>query len=235
MIIRANSSKSNNESLEVANNYIEILKEFNDAENEEINDDLENIEEIRAESKKEIEEAEKEYNDLKNKHEENKQELKKSADINFFLSKIEDELKDENSQLKKDYLKNTYEQIKDSIYLNIFIEKTYINKSKKIDNKELKNIYQSMINKLNSTKYTFVDTKSVKYIILDILEREEDKKKINKFMYYFYKFILDNKLNDYAVYITFIINNLKYIKIYPDLEQNKILINSINKIFKENL
>lgn len=235
MIIRTNPSKSNNESLEAANNYVEILKEFDAAENEEINDDLENIEEIRAESKKEVEEAEKEYNELKDKNEENKQELKKSADINFFLSKIEDELKDENSQLKKDYLKNTYEQIKDSIYLNIFIEKTYINKSKKIDNKELKNIYQSMINKLNSTKYTFVDTKSLKYIILDILEREEDKKKINKFMYYFYKFILDNKLNDYAVYITFIINNLKYIKIYPDLEQNKILINSINKIFKENL
>ena len=128
--------------------------------------------------------------------------------------------------------KFNYELIEDSLKLNILTEKIKFHKFK-VNKEDYRREFQKANNKLSSsTKYQFSGFSKMKEIIESVIEDENLKKYSKTFMYYIFLFINNTKTEVYSTYYTFIINNIKYIKSLPFMEQNKIMIETLNRIFK---
>lgn len=223
-------------------NYINIMNTTDKIINDEIYDNEENIEEIRNDLKEGIVESKKQAEDIKAEYQENKEEkyneVIEKISVSFIVNKLKEELEKEKLLKKEErtmsinQLEKNIKLIEDSIKLNIFSNNTYMSKYK-IDKEKLNKIIKETDKKLkNTNKYKFASIKEIKSILNKII-KEDNKKYLNNFIYYFCEFILKSKLESHSVYISCIINNIKYLKLFPELEQNKILIDSINNIIEE--
>ena len=222
-------------------NFLNAMNTADEIINDEIYDDNENIDKIRKDLKEGIIESQKQAEDIRNDINENKKEkiieIKEKISVSFIVSKLKEELEKERNLSKKDRsinikkLERNINLVEDSLYLNIFKENQYFSQEK-IDKEKIRKIIKETNRKLSLTnKYQFCNINEIKNILKSSLN-DECKSKINKFLYNFCKFILKCKLDEYSVYISCIINNIKYIKLFPDLEQNKIIIESITNIIE---